>query len=78
MMGYGVSGGLGWMWIMGLFGLMVLAGVVVLVIWAVRALWPDHRATMPSNEPLAQLKLRLARGEISPDEYESLRAHMRD
>ena len=78
MMGYGVSGGLGWMWIMGLFGLLVLAGVVVLVIWAVRTLWPDRRSTLASDDPLAQLKLRLARGEITQEDYETLRAHLRD
>ena len=80
MMGFGVSGGGVWMGVMGLFGLLVLGGVVALIFGAMRAAFPANRAgsVSASADPLAQLKLRLARGEITPDEYEELRAHLRD
>ncbi|NMP21566.1 SHOCT domain-containing protein [Sulfobacillus harzensis] len=79
MMGLLGAGGFAGMWIMGLFGLLILAGVIVLIVWAIRALLPP-RSSEPwrSNDPLAQLQLRLARGEITPDVYEELRAHLRD
>ncbi|PSR30391.1 MAG: hypothetical protein C7B46_17985 [Sulfobacillus benefaciens] len=80
MMGFGVGGGLAGMWIMGLFGLLILAGVIVLIVWAIRALIPANRPgpSAAAVDPLTQLRLRLARGEITPDEYEELRAHLRD
>ena len=80
MMGFGVDGGLAGMWIMGLFGLLILAGVIVLIVWAIRALIPANRPgpSAAAVDPLTQLQLRLARGEITPDEYEELRAHLRD
>ncbi|MCL5972531.1 MAG: SHOCT domain-containing protein [Firmicutes bacterium] len=80
MMGFGVSGGLAGMWIMGLLGLLILVGVIVLIVWAIRALIPANRSGAPAAavDPLTQLQLRLARGDITPDEYEELRAHLRD
>lgn len=78
MMGFGGGGGLVGMWLMGLLGLLMVAGVIVLVVWAIRALLPPRLAVAPSTDPLSHLQLRLARGEITPDEYEELRAHLRD
>ncbi len=80
MMGFGVGGGLAGMWIMGLFGLLILAGVIALIVWAIRALIPANRpgSSAAAVDPLTHLRLRLARGEITPDEYEELRAHLRD
>ena len=80
MMGFSVGGGFAGMWIMGLFGLLILAGVIVLIVWAIRVLLPPRPSdpSLRSTDPLNQLQLRLARGEITPDEYEELRAHLRD
>lgn len=80
MMGFGVGGSVTGMWIMGLFGLLVFVGVIGLIVWAIRAWVPTNRLGPPtaSADPLTQLRLRLARGEITPDEYEELRAHLRD
>lgn len=68
------------MWVMGLFGLLVLAGVIVLIVWAIRAWTPAKQSGVPTGAvtPLTQLKLRLARGEITSDEYEKLRDYLRD
>lgn len=80
MMGFGGGGGLAGMWLMGLLGLLMVAGLIVVVVWAIRALLPPRPAATPSpgTDPLAHLQLRLARGEITPNEYEELRAHLRD
>lgn len=74
-----IGGGFASMWIMGFFGLVTLAGIIVLLVWANRAVPTRHGPELGrSPEPLAQLQLRLARGEITPDECEVLRAHLRD
>jgi putative membrane protein len=80
MMGFGGGGSLAGMWLMGLFGLLMVAGVIVLVVWAIRAVLPPRPAAAPSpaTDPLVHLQLRLARGEITPDEYEEIRAHMHE
>lgn len=76
MMGY--NAGLGGMWTMGLFSLLTLAGLLVLAIWAMRTFIPGNRNTASPIDPLTQLKARLARGEITPDEYEEIRAHLHE
>lgn len=77
MMGLVGAGGLVGMWIMGLFGLLILAGAIVLIVWAIRL--PSRVSEFGrSPEPLAQLQLRLARGEITPNEYEALRDHLHE
>lgn len=77
MMGWD-TGGYAGMGIMGIFGLLILAGIIVLIVWAIRS-GARVRSTAAGsvNEPLAELQLRLARGDITPDEYEELRAHLR-
>ncbi len=80
MMGFDSSSAAVWMWLMGLFGLLFLGGIVWLLIWTVRTLFSPNRlaSTPASADALSELKLRLARGEITPDEYETLRAHLQD
>lgn len=69
--GFGMGGGMGWGWV---FGLLVLAGIIALVVVLVRG-W-DRGGGSPSGpgthssqaeEILAQ---RYARGEIHDDEYQ--------
>ena len=77
--GYGMMDGGGW-WIL-LFGLLVLAGLVLLVIWAVRAL-SGHEKTGTGappappagshDEAIAIAKRRLASGEITPEQYQEI------
>jgi putative membrane protein len=63
----------------GLAGLLLLAGIVLLVIWAIRALAGPgslRAAVMtppPAPTPLDILARRFAAGEISADEYEKAR-----
>ncbi len=54
------------------FLMLVAMGVSV---WR-RSNHPDANRALPDNDPMTVLKLRLARGEITPDEYEELRAHL--
>jgi putative membrane protein len=80
-MGYGWHmGGGGWLW--PLAGLLCLAAVVVLVVWAVTYLGRTHSATpsapspyvapFPARpEPLDILRERFARGDITLDEFET-------
>lgn len=68
--------------IMILFGLLVLAGIVLLIIWAIRALGGGHPqagaqqpgtgqppAPVGHDEAVAIAKRRLASGEITPEQY---------
>ncbi len=78
MMGYGGFGmGYGG-WLMVFFGLLVVAGLVVLIVWAVNRPWGAGEPLRVPQDPETVLKLRLARGEITPAEYEDRIQHLRD
>lgn len=75
--GYDMMGGwFGWILMMG-FWLLVLVGLIVLVVWAVRSAsghgTPHGQAPSSSaaahDEAVAIAKRRLASGEITPDQY---------
>jgi len=81
--GYNSAGGGSWFvgGMMLLFGALVLVGIVLLVIWAVRASGGGHGATgamAPSSgaaghdEAVTIAKRRLASGEIDKAQYEEL------
>jgi putative membrane protein len=70
----------GW-WQLGmiLFWLLVLAGIVVLVVWAVRQFTgPGHGSSqMPPGQPprdqaCETARLRYAKGEITKEEYDEI------
>lgn len=73
-MGYGNGMGMGWMW---LFWLLVIAGIVVLVVVAVRAIGggvsrTDGRTGATSQDRSGARQVldeRYARGEIGTEEY---------
>ena len=67
MMGRGMMGGYGWG---GGFGLLVLALLVIGVVLILRGV--TFKETK-SEEPLDVLKRRLARGEITKEQYEELK-----
>lgn len=76
MMGGGWFGGL----LMLLFSVLIIAGVVLLVIWAVRQSTGHTSSEGPqrssphtgSDEAIAIARKRLASGEITPEQYEEL------
>lgn len=80
--GYDMMGGYSWLsaLLMFLFGALVIAGIVLLIIWAVRS--SAHNSaraggTMPPgaaghDEAVAIAKRRLAGGEITKDQYDEI------
>lgn len=80
--GYDMMGGSGWFGqsLMFLFGALVIAGIVLLIIWAVRASThhpaADGGAKPPGavghDEAVALAKRRLASGEITKDQYSEI------
>jgi putative membrane protein len=73
--GYGnmMSGWGGWMFL--LFGLIVLAGIVLMVIWAVRAMSGSgqHPQMAPKvDDACAIARARFAKGEITKEQYEEM------
>lgn len=72
MYGYGI-----W-WLIGT-GLMILfwVAVILLVIWAVRSLFPRQRPS-GHDQALETLRQRYAKGEINAVEYEQARARLEE
>lgn len=63
---YGGAGWLGWI-LMGVSMILVWGAIVFLVIWAIRSF--SQPATPRSSTALNVLEERLAKGEISPEEF---------
>lgn len=78
--GYGNMMGGGWFGLLGMlfFGLLVLAGIVALVIWALRSSHggAGSASAPPSaaahDEAVALARRRLASGEITKEEYDAI------
>ncbi len=70
MMGFGMMGGFGLLGL--LFNAVIIVGIVVLVVWAVK------RFTAPGNQPTGGqsareiLQARYARGEITREQYQQM------
>ena len=78
--GYGMHGGIGGGEIVVIIlGLLVLVGIVLLIVWAVRSSSHGHgsdpgsAATRVHDEAMALARKRLASGEITPEEFEKIR-----
>lgn len=76
--GYGtygnMMGGFGG-WLFALFGLVMLAGIVLLVVWAVRSMGGSgrqHPTAPPADEACTIAKVRYAKGEITKEQYEEI------
>lgn len=71
MMPYGImSGGMGiWMLFGVIFWFVLIAGIVLLVIWAIQRI-AGGETGRPVESSLEILKKRYARGEISKEEFE--------
>ncbi|MFQ5997053.1 MAG: SHOCT domain-containing protein [Dehalococcoidales bacterium] len=71
MMGPGMMGGFGWMWLMPVFSILFLGLIIWAVVLLVRGL-SESRSTESSkaDSALEVLKKRYARGEINKEEYE--------
>ncbi len=83
--GYDMMSGGGWFaWLlMAFFGLLVLVGVILLVVWIARSMsghesphgqvqHPMQGAAPGHDEAVATARRRLASGEITKEEYEAI------
>jgi putative membrane protein len=68
--GFGVMAGMGWLGFLTM--ILFWAGVILLVIWGVSAMFPAQNTGGGVNA-LAILEQRFARGEISREEFEQAR-----
>lgn len=72
---YGNGFAWGWMWVGGIVLLLILAGLIVLII---RAFTTDGTPRAPQGGPTSTsaarqiIEERLARGEITPDEFRQM------
>lgn len=66
---HGMHGSMVWMMFCALFGIILLVGIVLLIIWAVKTPGKDGRG----QPALDVLKKRYASGEISHEEYEKMK-----
>ncbi|MDP1808535.1 MAG: SHOCT domain-containing protein [Actinomycetota bacterium] len=74
MMHYGFPGGGAMVWagflFMLVFWVLIVAGVVALVTWVGKQ---GRQAAPPSEDPIGALKMRYAKGELTKEEFESMR-----
>lgn len=69
MMGYGMMWGYG---LIGLiFNLLIVVGIVILIVWAVRR-FPGGASASGGQTPKDILQARYARGEITRDQYQTM------
>ena len=70
MMGYGMMGGFG---LIGLFfNALLIAGIVVLVVWAVKRLSGSGSQPSGAQSPRELLQTRYARGELTREQYQQM------
>jgi putative membrane protein len=69
---HGMHWGMGWMMLCAFFGVILLIGIVLLILWAIKI--PGKNRTDKAEETaLDILKKRYASGEISREEYEKMK-----
>jgi len=66
---YGI--GMAWMVLCVLFGIVLLAGIILLLVWAVKAVGKGRNQS--DEVALDILKKRYARGEITREEFERMK-----
>lgn len=64
----------------GIFGFLFMAGLLILLVWALARLFPDRReqATDQPQDAEETLRQRFARGEIEAEEYGRMLAVLKD
>lgn len=70
MMGYGMMGAFGLIGL--LFNALVIVGIVVLVVWAVRRFSSRNGQPAAVQSPREILQARYARGEITREQYQQM------
>ena len=74
------GGGWSWLWpIWVVVALLFWAGLIALMIWAVRLTFASRRNAEPTRETAFEiLRRRLASGEITPEEFDHIRQLLED
>ncbi len=70
MMGYGMMGAFGLIGL--LFNALIIVGVVVLIVWAVRRFSAPGNHTSTIQSPRELLQARYARGEITREQHQQM------
>jgi len=75
MMGGFYGGGMGWIgMILGfIFFILIIIGIIFLIIWAVKRSTHSEIEDKTGNKALEVLKERYAKGEITKEQYESMK-----
>ena len=74
-MWWGVHQGMGWwMLIGGLWMLFFWGAIILLIVWGIRALTGRAPEPPKPEDPLAIAQIRYARGEITNEEFERIKA----
>jgi putative membrane protein len=68
------NGGWGWMLFGGIFMLIFWAAVIVLIVWGIKKLTENKRATGSNSLDIA--KERFAKGEINEEEFQNIKKHI--
>lgn len=78
MMWWGMPDGFGW-WMMfgGLWMVLFWVAIIAAIIWGVRALGRRDEEPQVREDPLEIARRRYARGEITREEFEEIRAALR-
>ncbi len=67
----------GWMWFGGIFGLLMLIGFIILVVWLATRNWGASGTSGEGrNNALDIARERYARGEISHEEFEKIKKNL--
>lgn len=68
-----ITSGMSWWWVFGGFWVLLFwGGLVALIVWAVKKL-TERGGTVLKSAPLAVVKERYAKGEITREEFEQIR-----
>jgi putative membrane protein len=75
--GYGAGYGTSWVSVgmMWFFGLLIVGGIVLLIVWLARSVGHQGAQGPPpssANDPCAIAKVRYAKGEITKEQYEEI------
>lgn len=68
----GTHGGMVWMLLCAFFGVVLLAGIVFLIVWAIK-MFVKGGSNRDEDTALDILKRRYASGEITSEEYERMK-----
>jgi putative membrane protein len=77
-MWWGIHDGIGWWMVFGgVWMLLFWAAIIGLVVWGIRAITGSTGSPVNLEEPLEIARRRYSRGEITKEQFEEIRATLR-